>query len=88
VKEAQGGSARDVSRAMYNAHWFTGTKGSDADRIEAYAKVIEGAASHVAKVLGVHNDVVIAKSGDKPSTTSRGGAFLVILLVAWALGRK
>lgn len=51
IKAAQQGNARGVSEAMYAHCLFTGTKGADADRIDAYAQLIVGAAGHVRSFL-------------------------------------
>ncbi len=56
LKAAADGNARGVAEAMYAACWFTGTSGTDAERIDAYAKVILGAAQHVVPLLDVGAD--------------------------------
>jgi hypothetical protein len=84
VDAAQSGDARAVSRRMYEAHWFTGTKGSDADRVEAYAKVIDGAARHVQALLGplaMGASVTLAAPSSSPATTTFGGLGVLLLLL-------
>lgn len=54
LEAAKEGNARGVSEGMYAACWFSGTcppSCSDAARIDAYAKVIVGAAAHVVPMI-------------------------------------
>lgn len=46
------GDAHAIAAAMYGHHYYTGSKGSDEDRINLYAKAILGSAKEVAGVLG------------------------------------
>ena len=46
------GDAQAVAKAMYGHHYFTGTSGSDSERINLYAAAIGGAADTVARALG------------------------------------
>lgn len=83
---AQGGNARAVSKAMFDAHWFTGTKGTIDDRIEAYAKLIVGASQHVASRLLIPNTVTlggaIAHTGGKKSGGAATAIFFLVVLAA------
>lgn len=59
LKAASVGNARGVSEAMYAACWFSGTcppSCTDDQRIDAYAKVILGAAQHVVPMLDLGPD--------------------------------
>jgi hypothetical protein len=49
---AERGSARDTAAAMYRHGYFTGVKGSDADRINAYAGAILNTSKQIAQTLG------------------------------------
>jgi hypothetical protein len=66
VAAAQVGDARGVAAAMYRAHWYTGTAGTDADRIAAYAKMIHGAAAHTTKALGIASLVKLEGASPPP----------------------
>jgi len=76
---AMKGDALGTARAMYGHHYFTGTKGTDEERIRLYAGAIVGAARQVAAALGetLHVDEV------PPEGASSGGSSASRTLLAF-----
>jgi hypothetical protein len=68
---ASRGDAHGVAAAMYGHGYYTGSKGSDADRINAYAAAILGSAGSIASALG------------EPMSVSAGGSSVVSAVPWW-----
>jgi hypothetical protein len=71
LSAASRGDAHGIAAAMYGHHYFTGSKGTDADRVNAYAAAIVGSAGSIAAALG------------EPMSISAGGSSGVAAVPWW-----
>lgn len=65
------GDARAVATTMYAHGYYGGVAGGADDRIDAYAKAIDGAAKTVAAALGEKSDVVLSAKGAPAVSTAQ-----------------
>ena len=70
-----------LARAMYVARYFTGTSGTDEERIQAYAGLIRRSANQVRTILGQPAGSAIA-----PSTTIRKTGLVLGVLALGVTG--
>lgn len=70
-----------LARAMYAAHYFTGTSGTDEQRIQSYANLIRRGANQVKSLLGQVGMTSIA-----PSNTARKTGAIVLGTLALGSG--
>lgn len=77
------GNADLVARVMYESHYFTGTQGSDADRIAAYASNIAGAAERISASLG--EELMVTRGDPDASGATSSPAAKILAVGALAL---
>jgi len=79
-----------LARAMYAARYFTGTSGTDEQRIQSYAALIRRGGDRVRAVLGQSAGItsVVAPSVAVRKTGLVLGTILALGTGAWFLGKK
>jgi len=70
-----------LARAMYAAHYYTGTSGTDEQRIQAYANLIRRGANTVKTLLGQPGNLAVAVVAPSSTTRKVGGLLLGTLAV-------
>jgi hypothetical protein len=74
-----------LARAMYAARYFTGTSGTDEERIQAYAGLIRRSANQVRTILGQSASSVVAPSATIRKTGLVLGVLALGVTGAWYL---